>query len=164
MKKLDSPTLIDCSHLESSAGTHGGIAIVGIGNPLHEEDSGGLELVSLFHESTKLGVCCINLELFTGYLPAVYRCHKALVIVDTVSNLETDASCVLEIDKTVLEASGNLLKASHGISWLEELKLLGEGAKKVFLFGISSRVTDVRVNLTSLFDLVELLEEKINVE
>ena len=129
-----------CNHLEGSQ--TGKVAVIGIGNPLRKEDILGPYLVTLIMQRTGDKVCCINLESHLSHLVPVIERHEVAIIVDAVDNLESKESLLLEIDDNVRKKTSDLIECSHGISWIDELRWSELQEKKVFLFGVSSKLTD----------------------
>lgn len=129
-----------CSHLNNDAS--GEIAIIGIGNPLRNIDRLGPYVVTLAMQRTGDGVCCINLESHCNYLVPILNEHKTAIIVDSVKNLGEKESLLIEIDEQIKAKSQDIVENSHGISWMDELRLFDTKAKKVYLFGVSSKLAE----------------------
>ena len=184
----DFQALPNCTHLEAlKAGNQvdglalpqrGELALVAIGNPIVENDASALEILKLFRRNIQSDqVCCISLEMSFGWLSHILKSHKSVIILDPiiVDERHTDDFVIVKLEADVISHSGFPIKLSHGLSWLDEVKLvMVEKAlpERLLFFGITNPTSSVynrsqafEKHLSALAKLVDqsLLEpEKTN--
>ena len=106
------------------------IAIVAIGNSLIEEDSAALAIMQKL--ANRVGYqkyCLFNLDSGFSWLKEILQTHDNIVILDSILDLTggLDPVVTVPLTRDVIETSGFSIRASHGLSWLDELKLCGAG-------------------------------------
>lgn len=124
------------------------IAIIAIGNPLVEKDSKAARLIAeTQNEFNKDGICVFSMDSGFAWFKTILRLHDQIVVVDTVSEkLDDFQGWVFSALTPELLARPSLaISASHGLSWLDELKfdLLEKGRMPAASFlGISSTISE----------------------
>lgn len=151
---------------------NGRIALVAIGNPLVEADSWAIELIELLKQRSHYsGICFFVLDGNFAWLGEVVKRHDSVIILDSISTTDDSKDGVLTIPLTgdVIERSGFAIRATHGLSWLDEIKLYALDSKlpdRLMFFGIESVASskndkDVRLE-NSMNELLRLIEKCIN--
>ncbi len=121
----------------------GRIALVAIGNPLIKEDYGAMLLIQLFRaQEVGSNLCLFSFDSSFAWLGEVLKRHDAVVILDAVSKTaDSEARFVtIPLDGPTLARSGFVIRATHGLSWIDEIKLYAienELPNKLFFFGVS---------------------------
>lgn len=124
------------------------IAIIAIGNPLVEKDSKAARLLAEIQEDcSSSGRCLFSMDSSFAWIKTILRLHDQIVVVDTVSEkLDDFQGWVFSALTPDLLAQPSLaISASHGLSWLDELKfdLLENGRMpSVSFLGISSSISE----------------------
>jgi len=134
------------------------VAIIAIGNPLVEKDSKAARLVAEIQRDCDAdGLCVFSMDSGFAWFKTILRIHDQIIVVDTVSdNLEDFRGWVFASLTAELLAQPSLaISASHGLSWLDELKfdLLENGRMPAVSFlGISSTISETNwVQMTNSF-------------
>lgn len=159
-----------CPHSElfAQSGRSEGLALVTIGSSLRGDDGVGEALTLGFGEEVKGAVCCFNLGLMTAYLAQSLAGHSSAVIIDAV-HATAVPSCgqvhLVNLSDYFAEARGATRKvdidspllmietaSSHGISWLEELRLAcgrDHFPGQVYFFGVEVLSVDAGQGLSA---------------
>ncbi|MBX9670439.1 MAG: hypothetical protein K2X93_22755 [Candidatus Obscuribacterales bacterium] len=146
----------------------GQIALVSIGNPLIKEDCDALLLIQLFRaQQVDSDLCLFSLDSSFAWLGKVLKRHNAVVILDVVQKTaDPEAHFVtIPLNGPTLARSGFVIRATHGLSWIDEIKLYAienELPNKLFFFGVSQLdKTDSadRIHLPMLAALNRLIEQ-----
>lgn len=139
-----------CKHLASEAAS--GVALIAMGNTLRGDD-GIAQLVCRSLDTNLLDqVCYFDIGTASVYLPNCLLKHSAAVIVDAVAiESQQDAgssrhgSVLVELPELIRSKTPAALRSSHGISFVDELKLFFEGKKllkSLNFFGIYCKAQD----------------------
>jgi Ni,Fe-hydrogenase maturation factor len=133
-----------CKHLqphgiESSVGKLelGSIALIAMGNPLVEKDSKATTLLAEIQSNCcQRQVCTFLLDCGFSWLKPILKFHEKIVVIDTVSEGMNDLNgwVYTALTPEVLSRSDRAMPASHGLSWIDELK---------FEFSETPRLTEV---------------------
>lgn len=113
------------------------IAIIAIGNPLVEEDSAAIALVEKLHQThAHDGFCLFHFDSGFAWLKEVLMRHDIVIILDSIlDNTQTaDGFTAIPLTRSVIHQSGFLIRATHGLGWLDEIKLIDICQKGELLF------------------------------
>lgn len=105
------------------------IAIIAVGNPLRDEDSAALALIPLIRRKIADDrYCTFNFDYGFAWLKQVLVNHDRVIFIDSMLDSAGTPEGILTsvITNEVLDNSGLAIKASHGLSWLDEIKMIGE--------------------------------------
>ncbi|MDZ4836946.1 MAG: hypothetical protein SGJ27_24450 [Candidatus Melainabacteria bacterium] len=146
------------------------IAIVAFGNPLVEDDSAAIALIRLIQQTEILNKYCLfNFDSGFAWLKEVLLRHDIVVIVDSIldsTKIAPDGWFTIPLTESVLEHSGFVIRATHGLSWLDEIKMMEpRQTGNLFFFGIdgpefkahneNERDTFLKRGLQGLTELLE---------
>lgn len=133
-----------CEHGLAREGKEpGGLALVAFGNVLRGDDGIACLLCGGLPQTLLNRLCFFDLGLKTQFLSEVVFCHQSVLIVDATANGTTlgEGLCLdllpLMADKRKGAMPG--VTSSHGLSWLDELRLLGglpPSLKDLNFFGV----------------------------
>jgi hydrogenase maturation protease len=137
-KLMNVSKLFKCPH--TSLANPDGIALITFGNSLRGDDGIASALCDILPANTLKTVCRFDLGSYTGFLADCIANHKAAIIVDATKNDNTIGTISILDLNAVLDKKDNLnLKASHGVSFLDELRLArvqNNLPKRIILFGV----------------------------
>lgn len=126
-----------CKHSASEAAS--GIALIALGNELRGDD-GIAQLVCRSIDNKMLDhVCYFDIGTASVYLGNCLLKHQSAVIVDAVeSENPSQNSLILNLKEVLLANNVMDLSSSHGISFIDELKLFYKNTqpKSLSFFGI----------------------------
>ncbi|MBX9695907.1 MAG: hydrogenase maturation protease [Cyanobacteria bacterium] len=131
--------LFSCVHLcpmkreLRSDKSRGGLVIIGVGNPLIDNDSIGLKVVKQLSLSGISEVCMINLETNFSLFADIIEIHDQVVIVDSMSSGGQSGNIVqLELTPEILQRGvpeEYKFATTHSLSWLDELRMCSVSAR-----------------------------------
>lgn len=119
---------------ESRQGT---MAVIAIGNPLKEEDSAAIALIQKLHRSPmNVATCLFSFDSGFAWLKEVVVRHDTVIILDSIldSTGAENGFTVIPLTASVLEHSGFVVRATHGLGWLDELKIIDISQTGALLF------------------------------
>ena len=132
-----------CKHSASEAAS--GVALIAMGNTLRGDD-GIAQLVCRSIDTNLLDqVCYFDIGTASVYLPNCLLKHSAAVIVDAVASESTGSSVLIELAELIRSKSPVAPRSSHGISFVDELKLFFESRRlpqTLNFFGIYCKAQD----------------------
>ena len=105
----------------------GNLALVSIGNPLREEDSAAIVLTqTILSKSSEKDFCLFNLDCGFAWLKQILLRHENVIVLDSIEDNDDakDGFVDIKLTREVMYHSGFVIRTSHGLSWLDELKLL----------------------------------------
>lgn len=134
------------------------------GNVLRGDDGIAGLLCSGLPQALLDRLCYFDLGLKTQFLSEVVSCHKSVLIVDATANGTTIGEALyLDLLPLVADKGRSALlrvTSSHGLSWLEELRLMGElpeSIEALNFFGVEA----VSSSSSSAFGISTVLEAQI---
>jgi len=158
-----------CAHLDGTGGENvaGSLALVAIGNPLIESDCAALELLAKFQNKQSAREACIFSFDGNFYnLQSVFKNHNGVIILDSVQSTSSDKTVlIIPLTEDVLSKSGFAVRASHGLSWLDEIKFRAISAplpNSLVFFGVPPHLS--RSNLEEAIVELESLIHDIAVQ
>lgn len=120
------------------------IAIIAIGNPLMEEDRAALSLVQrICCSDAGRKYCLFHFDSGFAWLKEVVLSHNSVIIIDSIvdGTNTTDGFVAIPLTRNVLEHSGFVIQATHGLSWLDEVKMIDkEWTGDLLFFGIAGHL------------------------
>ncbi len=122
----------------------GKLALVAIGNPLREEDSAAIVLTqTMLSKSSDEDFCLFNLDCGFAWLKQILLRHENVIVLDSIEDNDAarDGFVDIKLTREVMYNSGFVIRTSHGLSWLDELKLLDfDRTGSLQFFGINSNL------------------------
>jgi Ni,Fe-hydrogenase maturation factor len=136
------------------------VAVVALGNPLVDYDGLAIEALRNLVNNCRpdLNFCAFALDTGIFWLQKIISVHDEIILVDTMQGL-AENFVIVPLTNEIVARSGFQIRATHGLSWMDELKLsaLNRGETSLTFFGINR---DLQNSATR--EAVQALDSTVN--